>query len=130
MQTLRAESIIESLHTAGVTIAPTDNGGLRVSPASRLTPELRGMIRETKAELLKYFSVFAANDPEPPTDPAAWRELAAAYHDHHFACQTCIAAGRGSQYGLRCGTGTALWRAYAQADQPAVGLIQQKENTR
>ena len=128
MQTIHAESIFKSLHTAGVTISPTDNGGLRVSPASRLTPELRGMIRETKAELLKYFSVFAANNPGPPTDPADWRELAAAYHAHHFACQTCIAAGRGSQYGLRCGTGTALWREYAQADQPAVGLIQQERN--
>lgn len=112
MQTLRAESIIKSLHTAGVTIAPTDNGGLRVSPASRLTPELRGMIRETKAELLKYFSVFAANDPEPPNDPADWHELAAAYHAHHFNCPTCIAAGRGSQYGQRCGAGMALWRLY------------------
>ena len=49
---------------------------------------------------------------EPPTDPADWRELAAAYHAHHFACQTCIAAGRGSQYGLRCGTGAALWTSY------------------
>ena len=56
----------------------------------------------------------AANDPalEPPTDPNAWRELAAAYHLHHFACPTCIAAGRGAGYGLRCGTGAALWNAY------------------
>ena len=42
-----------------------------------------------------------------------WRALAAAYHAHHFNCPTCIAAGRGSRYGLRCGTGAALWRAYA-----------------
>lgn len=58
----------------------------------------------------------AANDPEtapePPVDPNAWRELAAAYHAHHFNCPTCIAAGRGSRYGQRCGAGMALWRAY------------------
>ena len=54
----------------------------------------------------------AANDPEPPLDPQAWRELAAAYHAHHFDCPTCIAAGRGGQYGQRCGAGMALWRAY------------------
>ena len=58
----------------------------------------------------------AANDPnsppEPPTDPNAWRELAAAYHAHHFKCSTCIAAGRGAVYGLRCGTGAALWTNY------------------
>ena len=49
---------------------------------------------------------------EPPTDPNAWRELATAYHAHHFKCPTCIAAGRGAQYGLRCGTGAALWTSY------------------
>ena len=50
--------------------------------------------------------------PEPPTDPNAWRELATAYHLHHFTCPTCIAAGRGAEYGLRCGTGAALWASY------------------
>ena len=62
----------------------------------------------------------AANDPaqavglvasEPP-DPNAWRELAAAYHVHHFKCTVCKAAGRGAVYGLRCGTGAALWINY------------------
>ena len=51
-------------------------------------------------------------DPEPPPDPNAWRELAQAYHAHHFKCSTCIAAGRGDVYGLRCGTGAALWINY------------------
>ncbi len=39
-----------------------------------------------------------------------WRELDKAYQLHHFRCSTCIAAGLG--YGLRCGTGSALWTAY------------------
>lgn len=47
--------------------------------------------------------------PEPSISPADWHELAAAYHAHHFNCVTCQAAGRGKQYGLRCGTGSALW---------------------
>jgi len=53
----------------------------------------------------------AANDPalEPSTDPIALCELAAACHLHHFDCSTCIAAGRGAVYGLRCGVGAALW---------------------
>jgi hypothetical protein len=66
----------------------------------------------------------AVNDPptaKPPTpaSPAkqmfgqwgeAWRPLAHAYHMHHFKCPICIAAGKG--YGLRCGAGSVLYRAY------------------
>ena len=114
MQTLRAENIVRSLHKVGITIAPTGDGGLRVSRASRLTPEFRGIIRESKAALLKYFTVLAANDPESESSahPNAWRELAQAYHTHHFECPTCTAAGRGILYGQRCGAGMALWRTY------------------
>ena len=64
----------------------------------------------------------AVNDPEPepPTNPKDWRELATAYHAHHFKCGTCISAGRGAQYGLRCGVGAALWTSYQnkQGDTP------------
>ena len=79
----------------------------------------------------------ASNDPKPPTiattiatttttarpAPArkptgqlyqewvqAWKPMADAYHQHHFSCPTCIAAGKG--YGLRCGAGSVLYRAY------------------
>ena len=50
--------------------------------------------------------------PGVPADPIAWQALAAAYHAHHFGCPTCIAAGRGSRCGQRCGAGMALWRLY------------------
>lgn len=46
-----------------------------------------------------------------------WKELAVAYHAHHFQCPTCIAAGRGSQYGQRCSVGGDLWKAYAGSTQ-------------
>lgn len=55
----------------------------------------------------------AQTDTTP--EPTDWRALAAAYHAHHFNCPTCIAAGRGKRYGLRCGAGAALWRAYSAA---------------
>ena len=45
----------------------------------------------------------------------AEQSAAQAYHAHHFNCHTCIAAGRGSRYGLRCGTGAALWRDYSDS---------------
>lgn len=54
-------------------------------------------------------------EPEPPADPVGWHELDAAYMEHHFNCKTCIAAGRGSRYGMRCGAGAALWHRYSHA---------------
>jgi hypothetical protein len=63
-------------------------------------------------------SVLAVPSPAILEKPADWNALDAAYLTHHFNCPACIAAGRGSRYGLRCDTGAALWCAYAQADQP------------
>ena len=40
-----------------------------------------------------------------------WHALDAAYQLHHIRCPVCQAAGRGTRYGMRCGTGAALWRA-------------------
>lgn len=40
------------------------------------------------------------------------QSAARTYHAHHFNCQSCIAAGRGSRYGRRCSIGLALWSTY------------------
>jgi len=67
--------------------------------------------------------------PAPPAKPCklkflewadAWRELDRAYQRHHFTCPACIAAGKG--YGLRCGAGAALYRAYEDASSDRSGL--------
>ena len=63
-------------------------------------------------------SVLAVPSPAILEKPADWHALDAAYLAHHFNCSACIAAGRGSRYGLRCDTGAVLWCAYTQADQP------------
>ena len=110
MSALPVQCIFESLHNAGLSVSLAPNGGLGIRPASRLTDELRTLIRGNKAFLLDWLT--AANDPEPPANPNAWRELAQAYHNHHFVCSACIAAGRGAAYGLRCGVGAALWNRY------------------
>ena len=107
---LPVQSIVETLHDAGFSVSLAPAGGLAVTPASKLTPELRDIIRSGKADLIRWFTQSAANEIEPPADPSTWRELAAEYHSHHFKCSTCIAAGLG--YGLRCGTGSALWITY------------------
>ena len=114
MSALPVQDIFDALHGAGLSVSLAPSGGLVVSPGSRLTPDLRELVKGNKAALLDW--LHAANDPdplpEPPPDPNAWRELAAAYHLHHFACPTCITAGRGAGYGLRCGAGAALWTSY------------------
>ncbi|WP_156949833.1 hypothetical protein [Simplicispira psychrophila] len=56
-----------------------------------------------------------AAPPAPAPEPTDWRELDMAYQVHHVKCPTCIAAGRGVRYGLRCGVGAALWVAYETA---------------
>lgn len=118
MSALPVQTIINRLHGAGLSLSLAPSGGLAVAPASCLTPDLRDLIRGSKDVLLDWLT--AANDsaaePEPPENPVDWHELDAAYLVHHVNCKTCIAAGRGNRYGLRCGTGTALWLAYSEAN--------------
>jgi len=73
-----------------------------------------GFSPDGQENLRKPVIVAVADDPgpEPPFDPDAWRELAEAYHAHHFSCAYCIAAGRGNRYGVHCGVGAALWTSY------------------
>lgn len=111
------ETVVAQLADAGLNLSLAPAGGLAVAPSSHLTADLRALIRSSKEQLIDWLT--AANDaashaPDPPDDPVDWKELAAAYHAHHFNCPTCIAAGRGSRYGQRCGTGMALWRAYCE----------------
>jgi hypothetical protein len=115
MTTLAVETVVAQLAKAGLNLSLAPAGGLAVAPSSHLTADLRELIRSSKALLIDWLTV--ANDaasqaPDPPENPLDWKELAEAYHARHFNCPTCIAAGRGSQYGQRCGAGMALWRAY------------------
>ena len=117
MTALAVETLVAQLSHAGLNLSLALSGGLAVAPASHLTADLRDLIRSSKALLIDWLT--PANDsashaPDPPDNPLDWKELAAAYHAHHFNCPTCIAAGRGSRYGQRCGAGMALWRAYCE----------------
>jgi len=115
-----ASTIVEQLHGAGLNLSLALTGGLAVAPASHLTEDLRALIRDSKALLIDWVKDgIDAGDPAPeqltnPTHPTDWHALDATYLAHHFNCRTCIAAGRGRGYGLRCGAGAALWRAYSE----------------
>ena len=111
------ETVVTQLANAGLNLSLAPAGELAVAPSSLLTAELRSLIRSSKVLLIDWLT--AANDaanhaPDPPDNPVNWKDLAAAYHTHHFQCTTCIAAGRGGQYGQRCDAGMALWRAYCE----------------
>lgn len=106
---MSAQTLIRQASDAGVVLRLI-GGKVKASGHADAVALLVDQLRANKAELFEFLQ--AANDIEPPTDPNAWREMAAAYHHHHFQCPTCQAAGRGRLYGLRCGVGAALWTAY------------------
>ena len=71
-----------------------------------------GTAKTDETPVLGVLAVLAVPYPAEFEKPADWHALDAAYLAHHFNCPACIAAGRGSRYGLRCEVGAALWRAY------------------
>ena len=121
MASTTQRQVISTLLDGGFTIELLPDSGLKVTPASRLTPNWRDFIRRNKAVLVDCLTQEAANDSwnvyiPPGTSPETVTKFRRAslaldasqrYYDHHFKCPVCIAAGQG--YGLRCGVGTALW---------------------
>ncbi|MCW2313605.1 hypothetical protein [Rhodoferax antarcticus] len=115
-ETLSATKLIREAQASGIELRLVDGKvkafGPRDAVARLLVPlrEQRAALAEAlQSEPLKPSpSIFANTTPEP-TD---WHVLDAACMAHHFNCPTCIAADCCARYGLRCGTGAALWRAY------------------
>ena len=106
---MTAQTLIRQASDAGVELRLI-NGKVKASGLADAVALIVDQLRANKAQLVEFLQ--AANEIEPPKNPGAWRELARAYHLHHFECATCQAAGRGTSYGLRCGVGTALWTTY------------------
>jgi hypothetical protein len=104
-----AQALIRQAQASGVALRLVA-GKVKASGPREAVARLLVPLRENRAALAD------ALQAEKAPEPADWHTLDAAYLAHHFNCPTCIAAGRGSRYGLRCGTGAALWRAYAEVD--------------
>lgn len=109
------------IRAAGLSVGLTDDLRLIVRPSSLITPELREFAKAHRDELIACLLAEQAAPPLPlplalalPPAPALsraeWAVLDRAYQSHHFGCPVCVAAGKG--YGLRCGTGAALWSKY------------------
>lgn len=64
------EKIISGIRARGFAVELTQDGGLAVTPASKLQPHDRELIRSNKAAIVDYLT--AANDPAPDPDRWAW----------------------------------------------------------
>ena len=79
MSALPIQSTVDQLRSAGLSVSLTHDGGLRVVPASGITPALRDLIRTSKAALVDYLRqpvaipTDAANEAiEPFTEPPGY----------------------------------------------------------
>ena len=99
-----ATTLIRKALDAGIELQFVD-GQLKVTGKRKAVECWASKLRENKAALIAALQ---------PCEPAAidWRELDRAYQLHYNNCPTCIFAGRGARYVLRCGTGAALWSLY------------------
>ncbi|PIQ56523.1 MAG: hypothetical protein COW02_00685 [Comamonadaceae bacterium CG12_big_fil_rev_8_21_14_0_65_59_15] len=113
---MNAAALIRQAQASGIELRLVDGKVKAIGPREAVA-RLIEPLRQHRAALTHALQVepVAELPVDAPTDPADWHALDAAYNGHHFNCPTCIAAGRGSRYGLRCGTGAALWRAYSES---------------
>ena len=117
---MSAAALIRQAQASGVALRLV-GGKVKASGPREAVARLLEPLREHRAALADALQAEPTVPlPRTPKDqapePTDWHALDAAYLAHHFNCLTCIAAGRGSQYGYRCGTGAALWRAYLQSE--------------
>ena len=101
---------------AKAAISQTGQGGTAKTDETAISRLLAVSAVPTGAEFPapnQLVSVLAVPSPAVFENSADWHALDAAYLAHHFNCHACIAAGRGSRYGLRCEAGEALWRKYS-----------------
>ena len=110
---MTAASILEVLWAQGFTVSLVDNDRLAVSPSSKLHDTQRELLRANKTEIVALLRDAKATieKAKPHTCMSdADRISAGAYHQHHFGCTSCCAAGQGR--GDRCEIGMGQWTAY------------------
>lgn len=108
-------ALVDYLRGAGLAVE-LEGERLRVTPADRLTEDLRQFVRDYRAELLAELST--VNDAQSASEPQHFVRTAATaspewlvardqYHGHIFACCHCH-----PPTGRYCPTGTALRVSY------------------
>ncbi len=130
---MNAAKIIQEAADAGIELHLID-GELRFRGDSLAVASFLPTLRAHKPEIMAALAAQSNTPPAPatatPAKPAKHVDqhdrIAAerAYHDHHFQCPTCIAAGQGRDTREACKYGLKLWKNYmAECDkvnQPTV----------
>jgi len=98
---MKAAEIIRAAELDGLLIELDDDGRLTVAGGQQARDQWRFELVSQKAEIVGCLKQLTQKSQ---------KALAQAYHQHHFACPICTAAGQG--YGLRCGVGMTLWANY------------------
>lgn len=116
---MSAQALIRQAQASGVALRLV-GGKVKASGPREAVARLLVPLREHRAALANALQAeplmpLPSAVTDAASEPVDWHALDAAYLAHHFNCPTCIAAGRGSRYGQRCGAGMALWRAYSAA---------------
>ena len=114
---MSAQALMRQAQASGVALRLV-GGKVKASGPREAVARLLVPLRVHRAALADALQAEPAEPiPSAPAEaapaPADWHALDAAYLAHHFNCPICIAAGRGSRYGQRCGVGMTLWRAYS-----------------
>ena len=70
---MNAHEVVQVLHRAGLSLSVTPERGLKVAPASKLTPPLRELVQASKPALIDLLTRLPepANDATSPTTPAS-----------------------------------------------------------
>ena len=102
---MSVDALIRRTHDAGLALRLVD-GQLKLIGKRSAVAAWLPKIRPYRDSLIE-----ALQPPSPEISTVDWCRLDRAYQAHHWRCPTCCAAGKG--YGLRCGTGSALWSAYS-----------------
>lgn len=130
--------VLQKVQEMGVALSLV-NGKLNAAGEREAVQVLAPLLRQHRNELVELLAESASDQAPPPpkgtqdtpprmaAKPGArgnegeapdWHALDKAYQLHHVNCPVCQAAGRGARYGLRCGTGAALWSAYSAVQPP------------
>ena len=102
---------IKELHDAGLSVSLLDSGFIAVTPASKLTDDLRALIRENKPLIIA--ALQAANEPEmPPYDLSRTTDDSQKNTANATSCNTCQVFKRPGLSGGYCSGREDLPLAY------------------